>query len=90
MEEERSMFENIDIDVEKVKELVTKLVSEDTVQDLREGASLVMRAKDVFMKVLCRVLGWAEWVADGARSVPDEIEEKAVEEIISNPKSYMK
>jgi hypothetical protein len=77
-----------DVNVTEIKNLVTRLVKTENVEDLIEGGQLILQAKDKFMAVLCRVCGWDDWEPDGARGTPDPIVDRAVAEIQAHSEVY--
>lgn len=76
------------IDIQAVKEFVGRLVQEETLEDIREGTQLIVRAKDAFLSVLCRLMGWSDWMPSESRSVPDPIVDRVVAEITSDPEKF--
>lgn len=77
-----------DIDVQKVKDFVCRLVSEDNVNDLREGGEYILKAKEKVFEVLCRVFQWDDLQDNDARSIPDPIVDRAVETIQKSPEYF--
>ena len=51
------------LDVEAIKEFVERAGQPENIADLKHGITDLMKTKNDVLKIICRVMGWQDWLA---------------------------